>query len=51
LIEGIFLPPYFEWFQFNNVSALHGTKLKSARLMPFWYQSYILATVWSPSMP
>jgi hypothetical protein len=26
-IEGIFPPPYFEWFQFNKVSALVGTKL------------------------
>jgi len=35
LIEGIFPLPYFEWFQFNKVSALVGTKLKSALLMAF----------------
>jgi len=40
-IEGIFPPPYFEWFQFNKVSALVGTELKSALLMA----SYISATV------
>lgn len=34
-IEGIFPPPYFEWFQFNKVSAFVGTKLKSALLMAF----------------
>jgi hypothetical protein len=48
-IEGIFPPPYFEWFQFNKVGALDGTKPKSAPhgiLIPELYFSYSLITIY-----